>query len=52
MNYSLMHLNCFGIRLTGLLALSGLLFMGQVAHGNPVSSESFQEALKLIKAEQ
>ena len=52
MNYSLMHLNYFGIRLTGLLALSGLLFMGQVAHGNPGSSESFQEALKLIKAEQ
>jgi len=52
MNFPLMHLKYIGIRLIGLLALPGFLFIGQVAHGNPGSSEIFQEALSLIKAEQ
>lgn len=52
MNFSKTPLKYIGLRILVLVALSGLLLVGQVAQGNSQFSDSFQEALNLIKGEQ
>lgn len=52
MNFTKKNLKYFGFRLLGALALPGLLFMCQVAYGNPQSPDGFREALNLIKGKQ
>jgi len=52
MSFSKTSLKFIGFRILVLLALPGLLLVSQGAQGNPHSSDSFQEALNLIKGEQ